>query len=61
VDIVKVYDPMDSIVYRHMVSQPDPYAVPVTSPRCINRLPSGYANGSPRTYLGRTRRTNQAA
>jgi hypothetical protein len=58
---VNVYDPMDSIVYRHMDSQQDPHAVPVTSTRRINRLPSGYANGSPRTYLGRTRRASQAA
>jgi hypothetical protein len=60
VDIVNVYDPMDRIVYRHMDSQQDPYVIPVTTTRSINRLPAGYANGSPRTYLGRTRRPNQA-
>ena len=58
---MNVYDPMDSIVYRRMDQQRDPYAVAITSTRSIDRLPSGYANGSPRTYLGRTRRTNQAA
>ena len=58
---MNVYDPMDRIVYRHMDSQQAPYSAPVTNSRSINRLPSRYANGSPRTYLGRTGRTNQAA
>jgi hypothetical protein len=61
VDIVNIYDPMDRIVYRHMDQQPDPYSVPVTGTRSINQLPRGYANRSPRTYLGRTGRTIRAA
>ena len=58
---MNVYDPMDRIVYRHMDPQQTPHVIPVTSTRSINQLPSGYANGSPRTYLGRSRRPNQAA
>lgn len=58
---MNIYDPMDRIVYRHMDAQQDPCTVPVMSTRSIDRLPSGYANGSPRTYLGRSRRPNQAA
>jgi hypothetical protein len=58
---VNTYDPMDRIVYRHMDQQRDPYSVPVVSTRSLNQLPSGYANHSPRTYLGRTGRSPQAA
>ena len=58
---MNTYDPMDCIVYRHMDQHRDPFSVPVTSTRSINRLPSGYANGSPRTYLRRTRRMTPAA
>jgi hypothetical protein len=61
VDIVNIYDPMDGILYRHMDQQRDPYSVPITSTPSINRLPSGYANGSPRTYLCSSRRMTQAA
>ncbi len=57
---MNIYDPMDRIVYRHMDQQRD-YSVPVMSIRSVNQLPSGYANGSPRTYLGRTGRRPQAA
>ena len=58
---MNIYDPMDRIVYRHMDQQRDPYSVPVMSTRSLNHLPSGYANRSPRTYLGRTGRRPQAA
>jgi hypothetical protein len=57
---VNIYDPMDRIVYRHMDQRVDPYPAAVTSAR-TDQLPAGYANGSPRTYLGRTRRSSQAA
>jgi hypothetical protein len=61
VDIVNIYDPRDAIVYRHLDQHRDPYSVPITSSHRINQLPAGYANGSPRTYLGRNRRLTAAA
>jgi hypothetical protein len=61
VDIVNIYDPRDAITYRHMDQHRDPYSVPATSSPRINRLPEGYANGSPRTFLGRSRRLSSAA
>ncbi len=48
---MNTYDPAYSTVYRHMHAEIDPYAVPVTTTRTINRLPAGYVNGSPRTRL----------
>jgi hypothetical protein len=50
---MNTYDPMDCIVYHHMAREADPYAVPVTSGRSCARLPSEYANRSPRTCLRR--------
>jgi hypothetical protein len=50
---MNTYDPMDCIVYLHVAREPDPYAVPVTSGRSCARLPSEYANRSPRTCLRR--------
>ena len=58
---MNVYDPMDRIVYRHMDQQRDPWSVPVMSTRSTSQLPSGYANASPRTYLGRAGRSPLAA
>jgi len=58
---VNTYDPMDRIVYRHMAPEQGAYFVPVDSARKINRLPSGYTSGSPRTYLRPTRRMTPAA
>ena len=58
---MNTYDPMEGIVYLRMTRQTDPCCVPVTGTRSINRLPAGYANGSPRTFLGRPRRTPPAA
>jgi hypothetical protein len=58
---MNTYDPMKGWVYRHMAPQTDPYCVTVSSTRSVNQLPTGDANGSPRTYLGRTRRTSPAA
>ena len=58
---MNTYDPMDRIVYRHIEQQPIGYSVPVPSTRGVHPLPAGYANGSPRTYLGRTHSTPQAA
>jgi hypothetical protein len=59
VDTVNIYDPMNRIEYRHMDVQPAP--APTVATVDVNRLPAGYPNGSPRTYLGRSRRTLQAA
>jgi hypothetical protein len=58
---VNIYDPMDRIVYRHLDTQPAPIAAPAPTTDTAVRLPSGYANGSPRTYLGRAARPLQAA
>ncbi len=56
---MNIYDPMDRIVYRHVAQQPHPR--PAAGTGTVNRLPAGYANGSPGTYLGRSRRTAEAA
>jgi hypothetical protein len=55
---VNTYDPMDRIVYRHLDSRG---AVPSRGSSPVHALPSGYANGSPRTYLGSTRRRTPVA
>ncbi len=57
---MNIYDPMDRIVYRHLDQQRDS-SVGMTSMVSVNPLPRGYANRSPRTYLGRSRRASQAA
>jgi hypothetical protein len=56
---VNTYDPMDGIVYRHLDAR-RPSPVPATRADGVHRLPSGYPNGSPRTYL-RTIRSVRAA
>ena len=48
---MNTYDPMDCIVYRHMVREADPYAVPLLSGRAFSQLPPHYANRSLRTRL----------
>ena len=53
---MNIYDPMDRIVYRHMDERPEPYSVRISSTPCMHRLPAGYANSSPRTYLRSNRR-----
>ena len=58
---MNTYDPMDGIVYRHMNPQGNVGSVPITGTPPIHRLPSGYANGSPRTYLRAGRRRSPAA
>ncbi len=58
---MKTYDPLKGMVYRHMAREAGRYSVPVVSTNSINRLPIGYANGSPQTYVGRTRPTSSAA
>ena len=57
---MNIYDPMDRIVYRHLDSRREPVPASVTT-STTHPLPAGYANGSPRTYLGRTRRPAQVA
>jgi hypothetical protein len=52
---MNTYDPADATVYVHMVREPDPYAIPVESPRTCTRLPVGYANHSTRTRIRRPR------
>jgi hypothetical protein len=59
VDVVNTYDPMDRMVYRHL-DQRDVASRPPAGAG-VTRLPIGYANGSPGTYLGRGRRTTEAA
>jgi len=58
---VNTYDPMDRIVYRHLASHPLPTSVAPSVASPVALLPGGYANSSPRTYLGRTRRSASAA
>ena len=58
---MNTYDPMERIVYRHMDQRWGSYPVPVMSTPKTNQLPSGYANRSPQTYLGRILRTTQTA
>lgn len=61
VDIVKTYDPRNGIVYRHVDAALDTASASLAWSDAINRLPSGYANGSPRTYLRSPRRISSAA
>ena len=58
---MNTYDPMDRIVYRHVDQQLAVYSVPVATAPSTTPLPSGYANGSPRTYLGRAGRLASAS
>jgi hypothetical protein len=61
VDFMNTYDPMDRMVYRHVGQPRDVASRPAVGTDEVTRLPIGYANGSPRTYLGRGRRTTEAA
>lgn len=45
------YDPSDGIRYVPMTRETDPYSIPLQSGRTCSKLPTGYANGSPRTCL----------
>jgi hypothetical protein len=58
---MNTYDPMNGMVYRHVCGRSDPYRPPDASMPRVSPLPRDYANGSPRTYLGRTRRASLAA
>ncbi len=58
---MNLYDPMNRIVYRHLDQQRDRGFIAVTSADTVNRMPSGYANRSPRTYLRPARCSSQAA
>jgi hypothetical protein len=60
VDVVNTYDPMDRMVYRHL-DRRDVSSSPAVGTGGVTRLPVGYANGSPGTYLGRSRRATTAA
>jgi hypothetical protein len=59
VDTVNIYDPMNRIEYRHLDVQAA--SAPTIAATAVTRLPAGYPNGSPRTYLGRTGHPAQAA
>jgi hypothetical protein len=48
---MNTYDPADYIVYVHMARQATPRVTPAWSTGTSDRLPSGYANESPRTRL----------
>ena len=48
---MNTYDPINSIVYRHMGRETYPYAVPSTSGHACSQLPAQYANKSLRTRL----------
>jgi hypothetical protein len=49
---VRTYDPADSITYVHLGQRPTaPATAPHTRDEC-HRLPTGYANASPRARLG---------
>lgn len=58
---MNTYDPRDRIVYRHMDQRQDPYPGHLPRTPRTDRLPSGYPNASPRTYLGSGRRRTPAA
>jgi hypothetical protein len=61
VDIVNTYDPRNGIVYRHLDQRRDLDFRSTTSTPTVNRLPIGYANGSPSTYLRSSHRASSAA
>ncbi len=68
---MNIYDPRDGIVYRHLDQRGDTCSgsviatpaipVQVISTPAVNRLPFGYAYGSPSTYLRSSRRGASAA
>ncbi len=58
---MNIYDPRDGIVYRHLDQRGDVDYRPLSDTPSINRLPAGYANGSPSTYLRSSRRGASAA
>ncbi len=51
---VRTYDPLDGVVYVHMVRDIDVHASAFMSTHTQNQLPRGYANKSPRTRLTRS-------
>ena len=52
---MNTYDPAAGILYVHMRRETDPWSTASDTGRSSNRLPSGYANRSPRTCLGHGR------
>jgi len=58
---VNTYDPRDDIVYLHLDAGRDTPSGSMARVNGTDRLPSGYANGSPRTYLRSPRRISSAA
>jgi hypothetical protein len=41
---MNTYDPMNCIVYRHMVPKTEPFSVPLASGGACSQLPPEYAN-----------------
>jgi hypothetical protein len=60
-DIVNTYDPMDRMVYRHLDAGRTVSPTSISRAQRVDRLPSGYANSSPQTFLRRARRVSTAA
>ena len=55
---MNTYDPADLILYVHVGRGTDPASTSSDSGRTCHRLPSGYANRSPLTYLGTAGRSS---
>ena len=49
---MRTYDPADCIVYVHLAQDPAAPAAPPRARDDCRRLPTGYANSSPRARLG---------
>ena len=54
---MNTYDPATLILYVHVGGGTDPSSTPSDGGRTCHPLPPGYANRSPRTYLGSTGRS----
>lgn len=59
-DTMRTYDPMHGMVYRTMGAPTPIRTSPTTGTPAVTPLPSGYANASPRTFLGRSRQAGAA-
>ncbi len=58
---MRTYDPLQGMVYRHIAGTWKVQERIVAASLDINRLPAGYANRSPRTFLGQMRTSRTAA